>query len=895
MMRKFTIKFGIVLFVLVSAINSFSQINPKEIKYWVGSGSDTAYLAIKPTSEYDQTTKVWGYLYDGVKTIDDLVLAVNNSDVNVSITTENEIDVIEMNCSQWGCDLEGTNSGTTSWNIFSSDLTLTNWAVDKLLTDALLNQTVYGLAFNSDEETITTNPQPEAPYAYQENSSYHDASISKVDYFVGIGDFQTVILLDFKNPYYKKSLAFGVNFSEGETLKDALDKLQTAYAAFSYDAGTYLNNITFDTLSKDDGLYFSVLSNDLSDQLGSVGGPGISEVMTENSYYSFVISKYSPSDLVPVFAPSLLSKKINSDEIKYWVGEGSDTSYVAVNMSGDWDKYSKVWGYLHDGTKTIDDLFTDLSDTDEQITITKSSSIDKIVMGWTTSEASVTSHWSIFKSDVNQTDLGLNEKLNDIVVKGNLYAAVFNAFDVNNTGVSQAVNEIVYQESPTFHDASISEVNFFVGEGDKTTVLLIDFKNPNYKKSLAYGVRFSEGETLEGALTKLTIAYNGFSFAVKEDGYLDSISIDTLNDLHAPGKYWNYNSNDLNDNVGSTSTGKLGEVILTENSYYGFSYSKGTPSALRPVFSPAANENGSNAIAKDSSVIVSWATSSELTRGFVQIDDESITDKEINTASYGEASNATGIAEGTSAGVVSLGDEGVAILTFDTPIKNDVGADFAVFENGFATGNLDFLELAFVEVSSDGENYFRFPSISLTNGTEQIGSFGGIDTKNISNLAGKFNAGFGTPFDLEDLSDIDGLDINSITHIKIIDVVGTINPMFASIDSKGNIINDPYPTASSTGGFDLDGVAVLNENTVSALSTVVESTLAVYPNPAVSTLNISLKVASLITIHNVNGMLVYSEDLNEGVTSIDVIKSGLSSGMYFVQTEGAVVTKLIIK
>ena len=227
-MKKFTIKIGIVLTVLFTAMISHAQINPAEVKYWVGSGTDTAYLALKPTSAYDQTAKVWGYLHDGTKTIDDLVQAIGDADANLTVFKSTEIDTIQMNPSQWGYGLEGKNTATASWNIFSSTTSLTGWTAGSVLTDALINHTVYGVAFNSDETTNTTNPEPSAPYAYQENPTYHDASIAKVDYFVGAGDKTTVILLDFKNPNYKKSLAFGINFTAGETLKDALNKLQTA-------------------------------------------------------------------------------------------------------------------------------------------------------------------------------------------------------------------------------------------------------------------------------------------------------------------------------------------------------------------------------------------------------------------------------------------------------------------------------------------------------------------------------------------------------------------------------------------------------------------------------------------------------------------------------------------
>ena len=46
--------------------------------------------------------------------------------------------------------------------------------------------------------------------------------------------------------------------------------------------------------------------------------------------------------------------------------------------------------------------------------------------------------------------------------------------------------------------------------------------------------------------------------------------------------------------------------------------------------------------------------------------------------------------------------------------------------------------------------------------------------------------------------------------IKIIDVVGSINESFATYDINGKPINDPYPTAFATGGFDLDAIGVIN-------------------------------------------------------------------------------------
>ncbi|MHC4524745.1 MAG: hypothetical protein ACYSU8_04310, partial [Planctomycetota bacterium] len=170
-----------------------------------------------------------------------------------------------------------------------------------------------------------------------------------------------------------------------------------------------------------------------------------------------------------------------------------------------------------------------------------------------------------------------------------------------------------------------------------------------------------------------------------------------------------------------------------------------------------------------------------------------ITDPAGLHATHGETNDALGLAEksrlagGNVLNVVSLGDGGMATLTFDAPITNGPGYDFAVFENAL---NDTFLELAFVQVSSDGVNFFGFDCNSLTPTNRQAEAFGALDTTNIHNLAGKYRLGYGTPFDLEELKDIDGLlDVNSVTHVRVIDVVGYVQPADIYGDGIVNLID----------------------------------------------------------------------------------------------------------
>ena len=228
--------------------------------------------------------------------------------------------------------------------------------------------------------------------------------------------------------------------------------------------------------------------------------------------------------------------------------------------------------------------------------------------------------------------------------------------------------------------------------------------------------------------------------------------------------------------------------------------------AVAGPYAPAAGQSGSDAV--PASAPIAWATKVEsLTRG-----PQNIADLKLGLASFGVEGNALGPANATTGNgtpVVSLGDGGQITVSFANAITDGPGADFAVFENGVTD---TFLELGFVEVSSNGADFFRFASVSLMQTDTQIGSFGALDATNLSNLAGKYRAGFGTPFDLTELSGISPLlDISHVRYVRIIDVVGSINPAYATFDSQGHKVNDLWPTAFASGGFDLDAVGVLNQ------------------------------------------------------------------------------------
>ena len=296
-------------------------------------------------------------------------------------------------------------------------------------------------------------------------------------------------------------------------------------------------------------------------------------------------------------------------------------------------------------------------------------------------------------------------------------------------------------------------------------------------------------------------------------------------------------------------------------------------------YAPQAGLPGSTAVPATSSAFTEWASGCTIQRGYLNIANPT-----LGVVTSGDSSMALGPADMAT---VSLGDSGVATLTFPGTIFNGPGPDFAVFENGFINPSNDsqaFLELAFVEVSSDGIHYTRFPSQSLTETNVQIpGSGVYMYANDINNLAGKYIGHYGTPFDLEELSGIAGLDINNITHVRIVDVVGSVSG-HSSYDGSGRIINDPYPTNFPTGGFDLDAVGVMHYLSNAGVAAASGSgPVHIYPNPASNLLHIDMPVAGHGTkamITDPTGRVINSYVLGGTKNTIDL--SAYNRGIYFI-------------
>ena len=161
--------------------------------------------------------------------------------------------------------------------------------------------------------------------------------------------------------------------------------------------------------------------------------------------------------------------------------------------------------------------------------------------------------------------------------------------------------------------------------------------------------------------------------------------------------------------------------------------------------------------------------------------------------------------------VLTLGEGGDVTLGFDVTIVDGPGADLTVFENGFliAGGPSVFAELFFVEVSTDGATFARFPSKYVGSGSS-MGAYRGIGgcmpvvadvTTGLVDPLDPLLSG-GEALDLAELAQHPAV-LSGAVDLGAIHFVRLVDPLPGATDSLGTPI-------AAAGGSDVDAVAVLN-------------------------------------------------------------------------------------
>ena len=641
-----------------------------------------------------------------------------------------------------------------------------------------------------------------------------------------------------------------------------------------------------------------------------------------------------PMTITPVTVPATTTTPVNpdpedatisADAITYWIGTGN----TEVIFAGNWcsPEVALAWGVRFNGTSTtVEAVMDTIAAYDSRFNYSGGGGIIYDVTyqdaNYNLTMAQPSTGFVMYNVNGTLANFGYTEMYvsqGDLIKVGNTDCATMTGDPSDWMTMGYAWQTPIVPVSapagpigPTPEEATIdfSEILYWVGTGSNEAVMAVNWADT----ALAWGYRWDGTATVADMMAHIAAADPRFSYSgtgmVSDINYIDTTAGMTTPLGITPGNWWGSTNNGVMDmgmaqtlNNGDlekwadSSTGILVDSVWV-NEYGGYwNYIYVYPMTIYPVpvpdttggsgpdtipehgpFCGGVGTDGCNAIAVDDNQFVAWATNVVLTRG-----PQNISNPNSPLASFGDETNAIGPATpNNSMEAVSLGDGGSALVTFERPIRNGEGPDFAVFENDINGG---FLELAFVEVSSDGVHFVRFPATSLTQTETQTGSFAFTDPTFINNLAGKFQIGYGTPFDLEELADSANLNIDSIVYVRIIDVVGNIDPQYATYDAFGHIVNDPWPTDFASCGFDLTGVGVIHQKSVGIESHEMPQVFA-YPNPCTGTLYIINENAERVELYNLNGKLLQVVD--NGDTHVTLNMQSYPAGLYLLKVGNGV-------
>ena len=873
---------GLMLAISASATINFSA---SDIQYWVGTGSNQAVVVIgwDDNPSGSNFALAWGVRWNGsctavnmldtIATYDSRVAYAISSGFVTSIGYNDGTLVSGSSDSYWCYTLNGGYAGAYS-------------------TQAMANGDIMEIS-SSCLFTLSTAMAATDPNGG--NTSLPDtvdASLpfSEILYWVGSGTDSAEFIVNYANP--DTAFAWGYLFNGSTTAQAMVDAIAAADPRFWTEGSPSLSGDIHFVTDNGDTLGLSPVDPTMGYNFwwtnlnGVSAGSGAASTLHNGdvfkygdmnsatgwdamgTYYMEEAWNTIPTPVsVPTSGNTPTEATIAFGDILYWVGEGANEAVLAVN----WADTALAWGYRWNGNATVESMMAAIAAADPRFDYSGTGWLNDITFNDGTVSLAGTpgNYWGSTNNGI--MDAGMTQTLadGDFEKWGDPAAGVI--VDSNNYG--GPVWYYTYAYPMTIHPVSVpsaapvveatidaSAIEYWVGEGVNEAILTVNWADT----ALAWGYRWNNDATVADMMADIAAADPRFSYTMNGAYLGDILYTATVGDTLRGTSWW-----ECSLYSGMAQTLAAGDFVkwadpaagvVVDSSYYdgwGWSYIYAYPMTIHAVTQPLGagpfcgivGTEGCTAIAANSSAILGWATACTLDLG-----PQNISVDGSPLVSYHTAEDAIGpCTMNDNLSVVSLGDGGSATLTFAHAIKNGNGPDFAVFENSFDDY---FLELAFVEVSSDGERFVRFPATSLTQTVRQIGGSGRVDASYINNLAGKYRSGYGTPFDLAELADSTGIDINNITHVRIVDAIGSIDPQYASYDAFGHMVNDPWPTNSYSSGFDLDGIAVLHQ-VGEGIDDVTVAQVSIYPNPVADCLTISGAAGTEAVLYDMTGRQLF--------------------------------------
>lgn len=217
-----------LLFLLLISQNIFAQFTTNDVKFFVGQGTETAYLVVDFKDGTDDRSYAWGYRFNAgdAVTMGSILVAVANAEPNFSINPASGTgflnDVIFNSHS-------GLDSEPDWWSTWSGSSAET-FSMNGGISSTVQNGSWYGLSYGFMNPTSEAPVTPIPAYSSQ---WYHASQITN---WLGTGANRSLVVIDFgtQTNGIQDSYVFGIQYEGTITAQQALEIIQAQADYFNF-------------------------------------------------------------------------------------------------------------------------------------------------------------------------------------------------------------------------------------------------------------------------------------------------------------------------------------------------------------------------------------------------------------------------------------------------------------------------------------------------------------------------------------------------------------------------------------------------------------------------------------------------------------------------------------
>jgi len=289
-----------------------------------------------------------------------------------------------------------------------------------------------------------------------------------------------------------------------------------------------------------------------------------------------------------------LSAQFTQDDVRFWVGEGSQSAILVVDFRDGTTDPSFAFGYHYDANPdlTFADMIQAVANAEPNFTFAESNIgfLEDIIYNSHTRLAGQPDWWSTWSGNSPES-MEPNQGTSEPLENGRWYGVSY-GFMGDEGPLRPTVTYAAYS-SLWFNS---DDVTYWIGEGENESVIVIDFNAPGEAPvTYAWGIRYNGTITAHEALTQISDADTALNITITEDA-VTAITYNDLTGTLSDGTSWKtFAGTNMSDWVINNDL----QAPLTNGKWFGTSF--GSANARRPFIPVAAQDNtaGVNHVSKN--------------------------------------------------------------------------------------------------------------------------------------------------------------------------------------------------------------------------------------------------------------------------------------------------------